>query len=289
MKILFIFTEGPHDVAFIKLVLELCFNIHHEQHAKIADFPKPLDSIFFQLMKNHAMGDLSLDMVHKFFLPNYVFRTDFFFIMLFNTGGMKNYINVKKLLSQIIQQIKTDDKSFLFTEKDMKFLFTYDVDYRTIEERIEEMSNTIFPITENDAFPENKDVQEINPKILLNKDMNSVAFYIWTNRSKQGTLEDILFDIYYLTSSKLLQASETFVNTYFSEKFVFTEEITKHNIAVRSDKEKACLTVAGQGERPSRPLTAIIEDNVLSDRESFISNTNGIAFKNFLCERFDIK
>lgn len=288
MKILFIFTEGPHDVAFVKLVLELCLNIKHEQHAKIADFPKPLDSIFLQLMKNHSMGDLSLDMVHKFFLPNYVFRAESFFIMLFNTGGMNNYSKLKSLLSQIIQQIKIEDKSYSFRERDMEFLFTYDVDYRTIDERIEEMSNKLFPITENDAFPDVKDVQESNPNVLLNEDMDSVNFYIWANNGIQGTLEDILLDIYSKSSTELLNASKDFINKNFSENFIFTEEITKQNIATKAEKSKACITIAGQGERPARPLAAIITDNVLSDKQSFISNKNVLDFKKFLCEKINL-
>ena len=152
MKVLLVFSEGPHDVAFIKLVLELCCNIKHISSAKISDFPAPLNAIFSQLLKNHAMGDLSLDMAHKFMLPNYVFKTDTHCIMLFNTGGMNKYINVKRIISQIIQTIRTKDSSFDFLETDLIYLFTYDTDYHSPEERIEEMKRKLFPITENDAY-----------------------------------------------------------------------------------------------------------------------------------------
>ena len=282
MKVIFIFSEGPHDVGFIKLVLELCCNIKHEGSAKISDFPRPINSVFTQLMKNHTMGDLSLDMVHKFLLPNYVFKTETHFIMLFNTGGMTNYLYIKSILSQIIQALRIKDNSFEVKEEDVSYLFTYDADYRNPEERIEEMKQLLFPITENDAYPEDNDTLETSPNILLNTDNKPIFFYIWSKNGNTGTLEDILLPIYSKTNKLLLDKSQDFINKNFSDKFIFSDEITKKNIAIKSKKIKACITIAGQGEKPSRPLTAIIEDNVLADKKSFESDNQVQDFVRFL-------
>lgn len=289
MKVLFIFSEGPHDVAFIKLVLESCCNIKHEKSAKILDFPEPLNSIFIQRMKDHAMGDLTLDMVHKFLLPNHVFKTDTHFIMLFNSGGMTNYSYVKQILSQIIQKIKDHDSSFKFSENDISCLFTYDADYRNSQERVNEIKKQLFPITVNDAYPEDWETLEKSPGVLLDSENKSVHFYIWSNNGYSGTLEDILLKIYHKKNSVLMENSTTFINKNFSENFKYTDEITERNIAIKANKLKACITVAGQGKKPSRPLTAIIADNVLADKESFISDEEVIKFSKFLKKIIDDK
>lgn len=288
MKVIFIFSEGPHDVGFIKLVLELCCNIKHEGHAKILDFPRPINSVFIQLMKNHTMGDLSLDMVHKFLLPNYVFKTEKHFIMLFNTGGMTNYSYIKRILSQIIQQLKTQDNSFDIKEEDVSYLFTYDADYRTPMERIDEMKQLLFPITENDAYPEDKETLEVSPNTLLNAEDKYNHFYIWAKNESSGTLEDILLPIYSKNNKQLLEKSQDFIDNNFPNKFNFSDAITKDNIATKSKKIKACITIAGQGEKPSRPLTAIIEDNVLADKKSFETDKKVQDFVRFLHTNFSI-
>ena len=63
MKLLLLFSEGPHDVAFIKLVLELGLNIKHIEHVRINDFPNPLNKIFMQILKEHFVDDVALEMV----------------------------------------------------------------------------------------------------------------------------------------------------------------------------------------------------------------------------------
>ena len=73
MKVCMIFTEGPHDVAFIRKVLTVCCNATEKTKIKLDEFPEPLASIFQEYVKNRDMQDLSLDMVQKFFLPLRVF------------------------------------------------------------------------------------------------------------------------------------------------------------------------------------------------------------------------
>ena len=76
MKVCMIFTEGPHDVAFVRKVLKIFLNAEEKTKIKISDFPKPLDSIFEGYVKNREMQDLSLDMVQKFFLPDRIFERE---------------------------------------------------------------------------------------------------------------------------------------------------------------------------------------------------------------------
>jgi hypothetical protein len=65
------FCEGPHDVAFVRRVLR--HNLGFEKvEWRFSEFPAPFNSLFKSSMNRHAARDLSLDMAHKFYLPDHV-------------------------------------------------------------------------------------------------------------------------------------------------------------------------------------------------------------------------
>ena len=269
MKVLFIFSEGPHDAAFIKQVLELNLGINHTK-CKIKEFPAPLNAIFKQTMQEHDMGDMSLDMATKFFLPDYVFRTDSSFILLFNTGGKDNVKVVKQLLSQILLRMQKQDKSFDFSLSDIRCLFIYDADYQQSSVRIQEMQEKLFPITENDAYPDDAEMQSEPPTVLLNQD--TPAFYTWPDNSGTGTLEDILLPMYETAHADLLSNAEAFVNENFTRNFKCDKGTPAEICAKREKSQKAQITIAGQGKSPSYSMTVIVKENVLSDKTTFKGN-----------------
>ena len=53
-------------------------------------------------MQRHAAQDLSLDMAHKFFLPDCVFQKNYFLILVFNAGGSSQVDKVKVLLKKFL-------------------------------------------------------------------------------------------------------------------------------------------------------------------------------------------
>ncbi len=66
---LLVFCEGPHDVAFCRLVFKFCFEINKISW-KFSEYPSPFNQLFKASMEKHAAQDMSLDMAHKFFLPD---------------------------------------------------------------------------------------------------------------------------------------------------------------------------------------------------------------------------
>ncbi|MBW1649678.1 MAG: hypothetical protein JRJ44_03165 [Deltaproteobacteria bacterium] len=66
---LIIFCEGAHDVAFCRLAFKYHFNIN-KINWKFSEYPAPLNQLFKTNIKKHAAKDMSLDMAHKFFLPD---------------------------------------------------------------------------------------------------------------------------------------------------------------------------------------------------------------------------
>lgn len=284
MKIVLFFAEGPHDIAFIKLALRHRFHLSVNNQQKINSLPTPLNKIFDQLIKEHFWGDWSLDMAHKFLLPNNILNTnDGDFIFLFNTGGMNKYSVVKQLISRVFYQLKFGGLHYDFDIDDVRIIFTYDADYRGESRTIEEVKRHIFPIKAVDCkFDE---TGENDDETLLDSSSPNIFYYIWHGHVDYGTLEDILVPIYRQSHAVLFDKTDIFINENFKEYFDFdSTKITQHDIATKAKKNKALITIAGQGKYPSRPTTAIIEDNVLGNETTFIQDRFVSNFTNFLIQ-----
>lgn len=285
MKVVLMFSEGAHDVAFLKLILEWCLNIKHIEKAKISEFPNPLNEYFQSTMKNYAMGDLTLDMANKFFLPNLVFKTDNAFILLFNSGGEKKIKDLKPFLGDLFSNLEIPNGAYDFTRDDLYLFFSYDADENAPHDVITKMNKLLFPIKNTDSIIESEEIEkELYPLQNLEYEdcsakKDKLFFYVWTKNNKSGTLEDILLPIFAKDKPDLIKKSNEFVNKNFS-KLVYSEPVETKDIPKKANNLKATYTIAGQGEKPERPLSAILMDHVLCEEITF---TNDPKIKEF-CE-----
>ena len=282
MKVTLFFAEGAHDIAFIKLAFRYGCDISVSRDIKISSLPAPLNTIFSQIIKEHFYDDFSLDMAHKFLLPDCVLISKDNYILLFNSGGMKKYSVVKKIISRILYQLKFGGHVKNFNENDLKLVFTYDADYRGKEKTIEEVNKNLFPVIVKDCgFDEHDPV--FDKEILLEQTCKNVYYYIWHGSNGFGTLEDILLPIYQLSHSDLLAKTNDFIDDNFAKDFEYNpESFLEHDVAMKADKIKAQITIAGQGKRASKPATAIINDDVLGNRDCFIRDVFISQFISFL-------
>lgn len=81
IKALLVFCEGSHDVAFVQQVLKLCLGFQKVKW-KFREYPSPFNSLFKKSVQDHAAGDLTLDMAHKFFLPDSVLQKSEHLVLL---------------------------------------------------------------------------------------------------------------------------------------------------------------------------------------------------------------
>ena len=104
---LMVFCEGPHDVAFCRMAFKYCFGIEQISW-KFSDFPSPLNQLFKASMGKHAAQDMSLDMAHKFFLPDKTLYSEEkkCLILLFNTGGKSKTCNPRNFLMDFLPLLK---------------------------------------------------------------------------------------------------------------------------------------------------------------------------------------
>lgn len=262
MKVCMIFTEGPHDVAFIRKVLTVCCNATEKTKIKLDEFPEPLASIFQEYVKNRDMQDLSLDMVQKFFLPDRVFEKGDYFIMLFYTGGKDNISLVKKFISDLKFNIKNkpDIKSDFEEEK---YIFINDADDKNFEDVIISMKSSYFPIIDEDT----------NETYLTE---NDGAYYVWHGADGKGTLEDILIKLLETSNTDLLSKSESFV------KESFDNLRNPSDIPTQAKQYKAILASAGQGKSAGGSLNSILIKGKLITEDAFKGSEAVKNFVNFL-------
>ena len=105
-KALMVFCEGPHDVAFCRLVFRKLFRAEKFEHI-FAEFPAPLNNLFRASLERHLLQDMSVDMAHKFYLPDSVLKLVAdnceWLILLFNCGGKDRIDNPRGFLEDYLE------------------------------------------------------------------------------------------------------------------------------------------------------------------------------------------
>jgi Protein of unknown function (DUF3226) len=285
-KALIVFCEGAHDVAFVKQVLKFCFKakttVGKEGTGwKFSEYPSPFNSLFQTNVTKHAAKDLSLDMAHKFFLPDKTMEKDDWVILLFNAGGSSQIEKVKILLKDFIPLQK---RSSVFSEEtdnyisEVKYLFIYDADHKT-PDNIAVWMQSEFSSIEDTEWTINEWNIEGNQRGVIQDDK---ALYIWAGEDNKGTLEDIILPIYKDADSALIKKSTEFIDGTFIWDEGVNDDSKKYSS--RAKKAKAIICTAGQGKKPGRPLSAIISDNALAKENNIINSPQVKQFSDFLAD-----
>ena len=74
VNLLLVFCEGPNDTAFVRMVMNKLIGFNRMEQLKFSEMPAPFNSLFKNAVKKYTAQDMSLNMVHKFFLPDTVLR-----------------------------------------------------------------------------------------------------------------------------------------------------------------------------------------------------------------------
>lgn len=308
VKALLIFCEGSHDVAFVQKVLTLCLGFQ-KMKWKFSEYPFPLNALFKQTVQDHAAGDLSLDMAHKFFLPDSVLQKSDYLILLFNSGGSSQTVIVKSLLKQFLifleklnegepnSQIFSDTSDTSDTPdeaqsvvSEAKYLFLYDADHNGTTALFEKIKKDFEVIDEETTWFFNKlEVSKDDPFGAIADDK---AAYIWAENTDFGTLEDILLPMVEKDQKEIVEKAINFIdNPLFKWETSSTDKQRK--IAEISKRKKAIITCVGQRNYSGYSLKVIIEGkekekekekNIIKDN-TFMDALNVKAFADFI-EKF---
>lgn len=285
-KALLVFCEGPHDVAFCSKIFTIFFKAEKTKGKagdglKFSEYPSPFNLIFRTGIEKHAMKDLALDMAHKFFLPDRSLELGEWIILIFNTGGKTQTEKVKLFIKDFMPLYK---QSSVFPEDststilDARFLFLYDADHLLPNEIAAWMKQEFTSVEDTDWSLNDWHINE-NCRGAV---QDEKGVYVWCGPDGKGTLEDVLLPVYLESNPELVKKSSIFVEDAF--QWDFDGLITKTHFKRKAEKNKAVICSAGQGKRPGRPLSAIIEDNVLGENKAFVANPIVSDFAEFIRE-----
>ena len=285
VKALLVFCEGSHDIAFVQQVLKLCLGFHFVKW-KFSEYPSPFNSLFKKSVQDHAAGDLSLDMAHKFFLPDNVLQKSEHLVLLFNSGGSSQTEKVKLLLKGFLSLL---DQSTVFPDNSTaivtqaKYLFVYDADHNGTAQLFKEIKENFESIDEQPTW-------SFNNLIVLSHNhfaaiADDKAAYIWGENILTGTLEDILLPMVENDQKEIIEKASNFIDSSFEWKTSSTDK--QQQIAEISKRKKSIITCVGQRNNSGYSLSVIIKNETkkLIKDDTFLQNSSVISFADFI-EKF---
>jgi hypothetical protein len=277
---LLVFCEGQHDVAYVRMLLQeiLEFEI---VSLPFKELPSPFHHLFKQSVVTHAAGDLSLDMAHKFFLPETILRNKSQFILLYNCGGNTQYDKVRELLSDylpIIPQARVFAEDAKEIIDHVKYLFLYDADSVGINRILEQVDHEFSVISESIFL----DAEWSSSSSDFGRVSGDKAVYVWGERAEQGTLEDILYPMFSLAQPSLLSKAESAIDDMFTWD-VDNLDIVKA-VSEISKRKKSVITVIGQKKKPGSSLNVIIDQSKFLKKDTLTNNGPTKDFVRFISE-----
>lgn len=284
---LIIFCEGPHDSAYVRMVLKKLMGFAIIK-LKFSEMPSPFDKLFKTSVSAHAAQDMSLDMAHKFFLPDTVLRNGNNIVFLFNCGGKTQYGKVAELLSTYLPLF---DLAETFAEgasevvKSVQYLFLYDADAEGLNAIVNNLSSE-FGTIDGDIFI---DGNWQNSKSDFGRTSNDKAVFVWGGNPNQGTLEDIIYPLFEFTDGSkgvVSKASES-INEWFTWE-VGHSEIEK-SVPETERFKKAVLTTVGQRKKPGSSLNVILEQSGLISEDALNSCEITTGFVEFMNDFLEIE
>lgn len=283
---LLVFCEGPHDAAYVRVVLKKVMGFSVKK-LKFSEMPSPFDKLFETAVKTHAAQDMSMDMAHKFFLPDTVLRRDKHIVFLFNCGGKTQYKKVRTLLSSYIPmfgQAETFSQGSRGVTQSVRYLFLYDADADGLEVVIDNL-NREFRTIEDEEFI--KDDWQ-NSKSDHGKISSDKAVFVWGGKPEQGTLEDILVPLFDFEASnkELMSKAKKIIGEMFTWEIDHDELV---RVVAETEKyQKAVLTTVGQRKKPGCSLNVILEQSKLITQEALQSSDITTGFVEFVNDFLEI-
>lgn len=284
---LLIFCEGPHDSAFVRMVLKKLMGFQ-VQKLKFSEMPSPFHKLFETAVKTHAAQDMSLDMAHKFFLPDTVLQKNDQIVFIYNCGGKNQFEKIRSLLSTYIPllgQAQTFSQGAKTIAQSIKYLFLYDIDADGIGAVADNLSREFSQIDETNFIAHSWE----ESKSVYGRVANDKAFFVWGGTPEKGTLEDLLLPMFDFSEENKSIVGKA--KAIMSDMFTWE---TEHDEAARSIAEvekyhKAVLTTVGQRKKPGSSLNVILEQSGLITEDALKSCGITAGFVQFVEGFLEVK
>jgi len=259
-------------VAFVRRVLKRCLGFTKVEW-RFSEFPAPFNSLFRTSVEKHAARDLSLDMAHKFFLPDRVLQRNDVVALVFNSGGKTKRQTIVEFLSEFLalfEHAATFSYQADAVVTQARFLFLYDADAEGIEQIRKDVKAAFGSIAGEPWLTDDWQSDADDPAGAIAVDK---ALYVWSGKSGQGTLEDILMPVLHRSESGLSAGAEKQIETLFDWKAGVAEKAKKH---------KATIALAGQREKPGMSMSVILDQTQILKDDVLATDTRVASFARYL-------
>ncbi|CAI8814651.1 DUF4276 family protein [Pseudomonas sp. IT-P44] len=265
-----LFCEGPHDAAFLALLLRRVIGFERRQ-LKISEIPYPFSNIFRQSMLTRSAEDLRLDLAKKFFLPDFLLTKGETLVMIFNSGGAsRRSESIGPFLSDVFELLAVQS-SFGGPDTNgasakVRYAVFADADAIGSKLALDQIQKDLAIIGDKEwlkvewaPFGETRAVTQSTTN-------GEVSAYIWRQWSQDiGTLEDLTLEC--LSESETILRTFEFLDQRFSwapAKQAKPDQVC----ALAAKRLKAALCVEGQREKPGGSLSVILDQTNMLTSEN---------------------
>lgn len=271
IKSTLIFCEGPHDVALICLVLNKFFDAQ-EFSGKFNELPSPYNSMYQKALENHAQLDLSLEMAHKFFLPDRIFIINDTYVSIFNSGGKSRGEKINGFIKNLWVMTENSN-TFNVSERGSisshKYIFIYDADNNSKDAILDEIYTDFSSIGTSSWLTEDWVAHPEEP-LSIHTQNGEVAAIIWCNRETgKGTLEDVLCEC--IGDNELFISAKETIQRF--HEWELNSDNEKRKIAETAKMYKATLSLMGQRKKPGGSVNVIISQSKILNQDNLSKST----------------
>lgn len=264
-KIIVVFCEGSHDVAFLSRLLKtVCYEAYHD--VKIKDYPSPLNGIFEGSLKNLEFAELKINEVSSKSIPKKILKRKDSIILLYSLGGNRQYNQAENILKNFMDthsdnQISGDEiDGFAGIEQsDISFLFFNDAD-ENFDVEVEKVNTFLKTCLKDENF-------EVRHDTFTAKESFSYGLYLFSEDGKTGNLEDYLIKLMQKENENIFNTARKYYEHYFNDERLVRKKVKcKDKIpkSVNDAKQpkypnKSVITIAGQLQNSGVSQAVVIE------------------------------
>ena len=235
-NITIVFCEGQHDIAFLSKILYV--HGYKEYKKKLKVFEEPFGEQYLSILreeKNISDKKLGFNPIYK--VPSVALYKNESLVLFHNMEGDDRETERTELL-KMYQNLQGDDdfSSFNFS---YKFLYFFDADEKTINDRVDELNSEL--ALDNYLY---------HNKIISTNSYQWGCYIFTAFNNKSGYLEDILLDLMIPNNRDIFQNSREFIasNCFTTVDRQCEYKPFEDNYKNRSKfkNKKSIISVAGQ-------------------------------------------
>ena len=231
-KIIVVFCEGDHDIAFLTRVL--CSEGYTAYNEKIKDFPKPFKKLYMKNLEEKDIGKRAFKFQRpKRKVPYSIVKKGNTLVVFHNLDGDDNIMNysyqVVDMYVELNEEILRTTENYEYIN--FSFLYFVDADDVGVDSRMREFSQML-------------DIEDMEHNTLYTKDSYEVGcsvFYDIDDSDRKGKLEDIVISLMKPTNEEHFTNAKQYLlsnklDSQREKKFDCTDEVYVRNSLYIVDK-----------------------------------------------------